>query len=71
MKKEIISPMPGTVVDILVSKGEKVIEGQNVIVIESMKMENNIPAPADGSVVDILVAKQDKVAAKQVLVVLE
>ena len=71
MKKEVLAPMPGTVVDILVSKGDKVIEGQAAVIIESMKMENVISIPMDGRVLDVLGARQDKVAGKQVVVVIE
>ncbi|MBL0713663.1 MAG: acetyl-CoA carboxylase biotin carboxyl carrier protein subunit [Desulfosarcina sp.] len=71
MKKEILSPMPGTVVDVLISKGDKVMEGQDAVVIDAMKMENRIQVPADGTVADVLVALKDKVAANQVMVVIE
>ncbi|BBO69730.1 hypothetical protein DSCA_36600 [Desulfosarcina alkanivorans] len=70
MKSEIISPMPGIVVDVLVNKGDSVLAGQDAVIIESMKMENPLRAPADGTVADVLVAKNDNVAMNQVLVII-
>lgn len=71
MKKEILSPMPGTVIKVLVAEGESLLEGQDAVVIESMKMENFIQSPVAGKVSQVLVAPQEKVAARQVLVRLE
>lgn len=71
MQKEIVSPMPGTVIEILVGKGDQVMRGQAAVVIESMKMENAIDIPENGTVADVLVATQDKVSANQVMVVIE
>jgi len=71
MKKEILSPMPGTVIKLLVAEGESLVEGQDAVVIESMKMENFIKSPVAGKVAQVLVAPEEKVAARQVLVRLE
>ena len=71
MAKQVVSPMPGKVVDILVQVGEDVLEYQDVLVLEAMKMENAIPAPCAGRVTEIRVKKGDTVAAQQILVVLE
>ncbi len=49
------APMPGLVVRLEVQKGERVEKGQGLIVIEAMKMENEIRSPAAGTVADILV----------------
>lgn len=55
---EIISaPLPGTVLDVKVAPGEKVRAGQVLLILEAMKMENEIVAPRDGTVRDILVKK--------------
>ena len=51
------SPMPGTVLDIKVAEGAAVTAGQVVLILEAMKMENEITAPADGTVASIPVAK--------------
>jgi biotin carboxyl carrier protein len=63
--------MPGKVIDILVKEGEEVLEYQDVLVLEAMKMENAIPAPAAGRIKEIKVKKDDTVATQQVLMVLE
>jgi biotin carboxyl carrier protein len=47
---EISSPMPGKVVDILVKEGESVKAGQGLIIVEAMKMENELKSPKDGVV---------------------
>ena len=51
------APMPGTVLDIKVAEGAAVTAGQVVLILEAMKMENEITAPADGTVASIPVAK--------------
>jgi biotin carboxyl carrier protein len=71
MSKQILAPMPGKVVDILVQVGEEVLEYQEVLILEAMKMENAIPSPEAGKVKEIRVKKDDTVAAQQVLLVLE
>ena len=48
--KSLTSPLPGNIVSVAVAVGDTVKRGQTVMVIESMKMENNIPAPRDGKV---------------------
>ena len=71
MSKEVIAPMPGTIIDILVKEGEEVLEYQEVIILEAMKMENAIPSTEAGTVKEIKVQVDDKVATSQVLMVLE
>jgi biotin carboxyl carrier protein len=71
MSKKIVAPMPGKVVDILVKTGDEVLEYQEVLILEAMKMENAIPSPESGKVKVILVKKDDTVAARQVLIELE
>ena len=41
-------PMPGTILDVLVSQGDEVISGQALLIMEAMKMEHRITAPKDG-----------------------
>lgn len=55
------APLPGVVTKILVKAGEAVKKGQTVLVLEAMKMENNITAEADGSVTGICVSAGDSV----------
>ena len=71
MSKEVIAPMPGTIIDILVKEGEEVLEYQEVIILEAIKMENAIPSTEAGTVKEIKVQVDDKVATNQVLIVLE
>ena len=71
MATEIIAPMPGTIINILVKEGDEVLEYQEVIILEAMKMENAIPTPEAGKVKEIKVKVDDKVSTDQVLMVLE
>ncbi len=64
------SPMPGTILDIKVQEGDTVSSGQILLILEAMKMENEIMAPADGKVASIHVQKGASVNAGDVLVVL-
>lgn len=65
------TPLPGVIIDVKVAVGDVVKKGQTVVVLEAMKMENNINADHDGKVVAIQVAKGDTVADGAALVVLE
>jgi pyruvate carboxylase subunit B len=60
--------MPGTIVDVLVGNGQKVNAGDAVLVIEAMKMENEIQAPISGTVISVFVAKGDAVTPDQALI---
>ena len=71
MAVEILAPMPGTIINILVNEGDEVLEYQEVIILEAMKMENAIPTPEAGMIKEIKVKVDDKVATNQVLMVLE
>ena len=64
------TPLPGVIIDVKVNVGDIVTKGQTVVVLEAMKMENNINADRDGKVVAIQVTKGDTVADGAVLVVL-
>ena len=67
---EIKAEMSGSVVRVLVKKGDRVKSGQAVLILEAMKMENEISSPSDGIVEDVLVGEGDKVQAGDVLVVI-
>jgi propionyl-CoA carboxylase alpha chain len=62
------APMPGTLIALPVSVGERVKLGQTLLVIEAMKMENALKSPAEATVMDILVQPGDNLARNQVLV---
>jgi acetyl/propionyl-CoA carboxylase alpha subunit len=70
-KVSIIAPMPGRVVRILVNAGNSVVAGQGLIVIEAMKMQNELKAPRDGRVTAIGVKPDDRVNAGAVLATIE
>jgi len=55
--ERINSPMPGTILDVQVSEGQAVKKGTVLMILEAMKMENEIMAPCDGTVRDLSVAK--------------
>jgi glutaconyl-CoA/methylmalonyl-CoA decarboxylase subunit gamma len=65
------SPMPGRLVKILVRAGERITAGQPVVVVEAMKMENELRAPRAGTVREIRCAEGAAVEAGQDLVVIE
>ena len=65
--KAIHAPMPGTILKVLVSPGQSVTEGETLIVLEAMKMENEIVAPTDGVVGRVLIQVNDRVQSDQLL----
>ena len=66
----VVSPMPGTVLDVKAPVGTQVAAGQCVIMLEAMKMEVEVVAPQAGTVTAINVKKGDAVSTDQVLAVL-
>jgi biotin carboxyl carrier protein len=69
--KIILSFIPGTVLDILVKQGQKVLKGENLMILDAMKMQNKLKCPMDGIVKSVAVVKGEKVAKGTVLLVLE
>ena len=67
---EVKAPMPGTVKSVPVAVGQTVKKGDDLIIIEAMKMEQSIKAPADGKVQAINVASGDTIEADQVVAVI-
>lgn len=67
-EKEIGASIPGSIVKILVNQGDKVKEGQSLIVIEAMKMETNITAGEDGIIDGIFVKEKQQVKSGQLLI---
>ena len=70
-ESEIKAPMPGRVLDIMLSVGSAVVKGDGVLVLEAMKMENVIKSPTDGVIKKIAVVKGQAVEKNEVLVELE
>ena len=69
--KQVVAPMPGRVVKVLVQPGETVTTGQGLVVVEAMKMENELRAPAAGTVRAVHVAEGAAVEANTVLIEIE
>lgn len=66
----IVAPMPGRVVKVLVAPGDAVLAHQGLVVVEAMKMENELRAPRAGTVADVRVREGTPVDANAVLVVI-
>ncbi len=67
----VTSPMAGSIKSVLVKPGDSVKQGQSLVILEAMKMENQITAPVAGSVKSVDVAVGESVQEGHVLVVLE
>lgn len=65
---EIKAPMPGLVLNLFVEEGDEVKKGDNLLILEAMKMENILKAGADGIVKKVMIKKGDKVEKNQVLI---
>jgi biotin carboxyl carrier protein len=70
-RASIIAPMPGKVVRVMVSVGDEVVAGQGIVVVEAMKMQNEMKAPRDGRVTAVEVRENDSVNAGTVLAAIE
>jgi oxaloacetate decarboxylase alpha subunit/pyruvate carboxylase subunit B len=64
------APMPGMIVNYLKKEGDAVNEGETVVILEAMKMENALPAPTSGTVRAINYASGDSVQKNDVLAVI-
>ncbi len=69
--EKIVAPLQGKIFDIKVEVGATVNDGDCVIVIEAMKMENEVLATSSGTVKEILISKGDSVDVDQALVIVE
>lgn len=69
--KSIVAPLPGLIMSVLVKPGDNVEPGKDVMIMEAMKMENEIQAHAQGVIKEIRVKEGDNVSEGDVLIVLE
>lgn len=70
-KATLLAPMPGKVVRVLCAAGDEVVANQGVLVVEAMKMQNEVQAPKAGKVVEIRVSEGQTVNAGEVMAVIE
>jgi biotin carboxyl carrier protein len=63
--------MPGRIIKILVNEGDEVLENQGLLILEAMKMQNEIKAPRAGLITKISVRENDSVDSNQILIELE
>ncbi len=71
MKIELTSPIPGKIMKVLVGVGDAVNEDDEVMKIESMKMENPIYAPATGTIIAVCAKENNEVEVDDLLLVIE
>ena len=71
VRKDVRAPMPGLVLDLSVAEGQKVSEGDRLLILEAMKMENSIVIHSDAVIKKVLVKKGQPVEKNQVLIELE
>lgn len=71
VSNELVAPMPGLIVDIMVKAGSKIQKGDGLLVLEAMKMENSLTASRDGIVKSVLVNISDAVDKGKVLIEFE
>jgi biotin carboxyl carrier protein len=68
--QRVVAPMPGKIVRVLVSAGEQVQAGSGLVVVEAMKMQNEIRAPKSGKVERVLVTEGQAVRTQEALVII-
>jgi biotin carboxyl carrier protein len=71
MAQEVLAPLAGNILNVLVEPGAKVQEDDELLVIEALKMENLVYSPYSGTVKEVRVKKGDKVEEDAVLLVIE
>jgi biotin carboxyl carrier protein len=68
--KKITAPMPGSVLKLFVSPGDKVKAGQKLLVFEAMKMENDLNSPTDGIVAEVKISEGSVISVDELLMVI-
>ena len=70
-RQNLVAPMPGRVVRVLLGAGDQVTLGQGVVVVEAMKMQNEVKSPKSGRILEVRVTEGAAVNANQVLATVE
>jgi biotin carboxyl carrier protein len=70
-QQHLIAPMPGKVIRVLLARGAEVNAGQGVVVVEAMKMQNEVKSPKSGRLAEVKVQEGDTVTANQILAIVE
>ena len=68
LSKFLLAPMPGKIVSVNVKDGQKIKSGENILVLEAMKMENLITATKDAKIKKVNIKENDAVEVDQVLI---
>lgn len=68
---EIISPMPGKIIEIFAEEGSEVHEGDPLLILEAMKMQNEILSPCSGKVTGVKIKKDQNVMKDELMIVIE
>lgn len=67
-KTEVKAPLPGVIIQVMVKPGDRVSKGQKLLIMEAMKMENEIKAEQDGEIVSVKVSNRQSVLQEEVLI---
>jgi len=70
-ENKILSFIPGTIIDIVAKVGQTLKEGENILILEAMKMHNKVQMPFDGKIVKINVEKDEKIPKNIIMVEVE
>jgi biotin carboxyl carrier protein len=69
--KKVLAFIPGTIRDIYVKPGQKINKGDNLLILEAMKMRNRVKSPINGTIKSVLVKSDDIVTRNQLLIEFE
>ena len=70
-KTKVLAPIPGVILDVDVKVGDQVKKGQRLVLLEAMKMENNIVAEKDGCITSVNISKGQKVLENEIMMEFE
>lgn len=69
--RSVLSPMPGAIVEVMVEVGQTIVDGQDLCIVEAMKMQNILKSERDGVIKSITVKAGDSVAVDELLIEFE